>query len=83
MAVERTEPPCAGGQVRRTPASDVGGEETPNGAAHSLGKAFSSMASNTGCRSPGELEMTLQHFRGCRLLLQQFGQIIWCAGAVR
>ena len=34
------------------------------------------MASNTGCRSPGELEMTLQHLAGRGLLLQRLGQIV-------
>ena len=38
--------------------------------------AFSSMAWNTGSRSPGELEMTLQHLRGRRLLLQRLGQVV-------
>ena len=38
--------------------------------------AFSSMALNTGSRSPGELEMTLQHLRGRGLLLQRLGQIV-------
>ena len=38
--------------------------------------AFSSMAWNTGSSSPGELEMTLQHLRGRRLLLQRLGEIV-------
>ena len=38
--------------------------------------AFSSMASNTGSSSPGELEMTLQHLRGRGLLLQRLGEIV-------
>ena len=38
--------------------------------------AFSSMASNTGCKSPGELEMTLQHLGGRGLLLQRLAQLI-------
>ena len=38
--------------------------------------AFSSMASNTGSRSPGELEMTLQHLGGRGLLLQRLGEIV-------
>ena len=37
--------------------------------------AFASMVLNTGARSPGELEMTLEHI-GCRgLLLQRLGEI--------
>ena len=38
--------------------------------------AFSSMASNTGCNSPGELEMTFSTSRGRGLLLQRFGEIV-------
>ena len=38
--------------------------------------AFASIASNTGSSSPGELEMTLQHLRRRRLLLQGFAQIV-------
>ena len=38
--------------------------------------AFSSMASNTGSSSPGELEMTFSTSRGRGLLLQRLGQIV-------
>ena len=37
--------------------------------------AFASMASKTGFSSPGELEMTLQHFGSRRLLLQRLGEL--------
>ena len=47
----------------------------PNLASH-IRVAFSSMASNTGSSSPGELEMTLQHLRGRGLLLQRLGEIV-------
>ena len=38
--------------------------------------AFSSMASNTGSSSPGELDDDLEHLRGRGLLLQRLGQIV-------
>ena len=38
--------------------------------------AFSSMASNTGSSSPGELEMTFSTSRGRGLLLQRLGEIV-------
>ena len=38
--------------------------------------AFSSMAWNTGSKSPGELEMTFSTSRGRGLLLQRFGEIV-------
>ena len=37
--------------------------------------AFASMASKTGSNSPGELEMTLKHLGGRRLLLQRLLQL--------
>ena len=38
--------------------------------------ALSSMASNTGCSSPGDVQMTLQHLDGRGLLLQRLGKIV-------
>ena len=38
--------------------------------------AFSSIAWKTGCKSPGELEMTFSTSRGRRLLLQRLGEIV-------
>ena len=61
---------CAG---QRSEAVAVAKQETPNLASQRR-VAFSSMAWNTGSSSPGELEMTLQHLGGRRLLLQRLGR---------
>ena len=42
--------------------------------------ALSSMASNTGLSSPGELEDNLEHLRGCRLLLLRLSKMLPCLG---
>ena len=42
--------------------------------ASQMSVAFFRMDSNTGSRSPGEREMTLQHLRGRGLLLQRFAR---------
>ena len=60
---------------QRTECSPSQRTEMPN-LASQMRIAFSSMASNTGSRSPGELLMTLQHLRGRGLLLQRFGEIV-------
>ena len=44
--------------------------------------AFSSMASNTGSSSPGELDDDLQHFGGRGLLLQRLAQFVEQAGVL-
>ena len=44
--------------------------------------AFSSIFSNTGCKLAGRTADDLQHFRGCRLLLQRFAQLVQQPGVL-